>query len=113
MTTVGVAEMSVCVEGMKSVGADVVQVQEKYCFFFLNDPAPPEIHPLPHPAPLPIPPPPDPRDRGAQDRPPLVGEILGLDPDEAGPPEQRAVALEGLERRGRHPLRQARALPLP
>src|SRR2546428_13826508 len=56
---------------------------------------------------------PETREPCAQDRPPLVGKILGLDPDEAGPPEQRAVALEGLERRGRHPLRQARALPLP
>src|SRR2546423_12969584 len=27
-----------------------------FCFFFLNNPAPPEFSPFPHPAPLPIPP---------------------------------------------------------
>src|SRR5882724_11147450 len=46
------------------------------------------------------------------DRPPLRGQVLRLDRREAGAPEQPAIALEGLQCRGRHPLPELPALPI-
>src|SRR2546422_8280870 len=81
----------------------------RFSFFFLNDPAPPEIYPLPLPAPLPIcgaprcAAPPGPAGRPAADR--ETEHEHGRDPEPpAEPRAQHDGALPPGRARGRDPL---------
>src|SRR5262249_46527676 len=47
-----------------------------------------------------------------QDRAPLIGQILGMDGVKARSPEQRAVAMQGLQGDRGHPFVESRALEI-
>src|SRR5512144_2112206 len=48
----------------------------------------------------------------AQDRPPLVRDVLRLDASESGATEQDAIAVQRLKGGGRHPRREPRAFEI-
>src|SRR5256885_15529479 len=58
-----------------------------FFFFFLNDPAPPEISPFPLPAPLPI---------WVEQRPPARAAVRVLPPPAAGRPDVGDLAIPGV-----------------